>query len=118
MVGNHRTYQNPIPSYPTFVPGKCNSVCPETMKINELAILLNNTATSGADKALAARGALPGRIIKAEAYRLYGRGNVDRWLKEKLFTVSQKHIDRQTLARVAAASNRISYLSAQERKHR
>jgi hypothetical protein len=118
MVGNHRTYQSLTSPTPTFVSGKCNSVCRETMKINELSILLKNTATAGAQKALAACGALPDKVTKAEAYRLYGRGNVDRWLKEKLFQVSEKHIDRGKLARVAAASNRISYLSAAERKHR
>jgi hypothetical protein len=85
------------------------------MKINELAILLKTAATAGAEKALAGCGALPGKMTKAEAYRLYGRGNVDRWQKEKLFQVSAKHIDRLKLAQVAAASNRITYLPAAAR---
>jgi hypothetical protein len=85
------------------------------MKINELAILLKTTATAGAEKALTGSGSLPDGITKAEAYRLYGRGNVDRWLKEKLFQVSGKNIDRLKLAQVAAASNRITYLPAATR---
>jgi hypothetical protein len=85
------------------------------MKINELANLLKTSATAGAEKALAGSGALAEGITKADAYRLYGRGNVDRWLKEKLFQISAKHIDRQKLAQVAAASNRITYLPAAAR---
>jgi hypothetical protein len=105
MVGNHRTYQSLCRRYFTFVAGN-------KMKINELANLLKTAATAGADKALAGSGALSDSITKAEAYRRYGRGNVDRWLKEKLFRVSAKHIDRQKLAQVAAGSNRITYLPA------
>jgi len=59
-------------------------------------------------------------LSKNEAYKMYGRSNVDRWLKEKLtnFLCTRKKgmIDRQQLAKVATCSNRFSYLMACERK--
>ena len=85
------------------------------MKINELTILLKIAATTGAEKALAGSGGLPDGITKAKAYRLYGRVNVDRWLQEGLIQVSNKNIDRVRLERVAAASNRRTYLPVTER---
>lgn len=88
------------------------------MRITELTPILKNAAKAGAEKALAQCGGLPDRITKAEAYRLYGRSNVDRWLREGLLQISDKHFDRVKLERVAAASNRITYLSAKERKNR
>jgi len=85
------------------------------MKINELTTILKIAAKAGAEKALAGSGALPDGISKAEAYRLYGRGNVDRWLLEGLIQVSNATIDRVKLERVAAASNRRTYLPVTER---
>jgi len=85
------------------------------MKINELTTILKIAAKAGAEKALAGSGGLPESISKAEAYRLYGRGNVDRWLQEWLIQVSDKNIDRVKLERVAAASNRRTYLPVTER---
>ena len=85
------------------------------MKINELTSILKIAAKAGAEKALAGSGALPDGITKAEAYRLYGRGNVDRWFLEGLIQVSNKNIDRVKLERVAAASNRRTYLPVTER---
>ena len=85
------------------------------MKINELTSILKIAAKAGAEKALAGCGALSEGINKAEAYRLYGRGNVDRWLLEGLIQVSNKNIDREKLEAVAAASNRRTYLPVTER---
>ena len=85
------------------------------MKITELSTILKIAAKAGAEKALAGSGGLPDGITKAEAYRLYGRGNVDRWLQEWLIQVSDKNIDRVKLERVAAASNRRTYLPVTER---
>ena len=85
------------------------------MKITELSTILKIAAKAGAEKALAGSGALPEGITKAKAYRLYGRGNVDRWLLEGLIQVSNKNIDRVKLERVAAASNRRTYLPVTER---
>ena len=85
------------------------------MKINELTSILKIAAKAGAEKALAGCGGLPDGISKAEAYRLYGRANVDRWLREGLLEVSNKNLDRVKLERVAAASNRRTYLPVTER---
>jgi hypothetical protein len=85
------------------------------MKITELCTILKIAAKAGAEKALAESGGLPEGITKAEAYRLYGRGNVDRWLQEGLILVSNKNIDRTKLERIAAASNRRTYLPVTER---
>jgi hypothetical protein len=85
------------------------------MRITELTPILRNAAKAGAEKALAQCGALPGGVTKADAYRLYGRGNVDRWLREGLLEVSNKNLDRVKLERVAAASNRRTYLPVTER---
>ncbi|MFS2185617.1 hypothetical protein ACCC92_03025 [Mucilaginibacter sp. Mucisp84] len=58
---------------------------------------------------------------KSDAYRQYGRSNVDRWIREGLILPatsgknSKKMIDRDQLARVAAASNRRTYLPVAER---
>ena len=85
------------------------------MKLKDLASILKTAALEGADKALTGCGGLSIGISKAEAYRHYGRANVDRWLKEGLLQVSEKHFDRQKLERVAAASNRRTYLPVKER---
>jgi hypothetical protein len=85
------------------------------MRSNELISILRNAIEQGAEKALAACGALPDRITKAAAYRLYGRTNVDRWLQEGLIGINNKFFDRKKLAQVAAASNRITYLPVAER---
>jgi len=72
--------------------------------------------------ALAKAGAMPTFLTKAEAYRLYGRSDVDRWIAEGLLHPAadcgknqKKCIDREKLAQVAAASNRVTYLPTAER---
>ena len=60
-------------------------------------------------------------MTKADAYRLYGRSNVDRWLREGLISIghptetSQIFFDRSELEAVAASSNRITYLPVADR---
>lgn len=94
------------------------------MELKDFTRLLKTAALGGADKALFQNSSLPAALTKAEAYRLYGRSNVDRWIAEGLINLvasgksSKKCIDRLTLERIAAASNRITYLSASERKNR
>lgn len=61
---------------------------------------------------------LPDSYTKAQAYRLYGRSNVDRWIGEGLLKsarISQKSIDREELEHVACTSNRATYLPVAER---
>jgi hypothetical protein len=79
------------------------------MELNEMIKWTNTAAKSGAEKALAQLPAASVHITKSEAYRLYGRSSVDRWLQEGLLTCPKK-IDRAKLEAVAAASNRITYL--------
>lgn len=92
------------------------------MRLNEFSTLFKTAIMDGADKAIAASGPVQERITKAEAYRRYGRDNVDRWIKEGLLrpsgkkaAISQKMIDRAKLESVAESSNRITYLPVAER---
>ncbi|NVM66910.1 hypothetical protein FHW88_005228 [Mucilaginibacter sp. SG538B] len=61
-------------------------------------------------------------LTPAEAYRLYGRTNVDRWVAEGLIRTagisgksSKQNFDRAALERIAAASNRGTYTPVAER---
>jgi hypothetical protein len=92
------------------------------MKLKDFSHLLLNAAVEGASKALDQYGGLPAHISKAEAYRLYGRGNVDRWVSEGLIIPAiihgkafKKILDRIQLDRVAASSNRNTYLPVADR---
>ena len=92
------------------------------MKLKEFIPQLNNAIQAGAQKALSQSGILQATCTKTVAYRLFGRSNVDRWLAEGLLTtIAQrdkvsKKIDKTQLERVAAASNRTSYLAVADRK--
>ena len=85
------------------------------MELKELTILLQGAVAEGAEKALIATGTLSGRLSKSEAYRTYGRSNVDRWVLEGLIKVSNKCIDRIKLEAIAESSNRITYLPVADR---
>ena len=56
------------------------------MKLKDLFNLLKNATEQGAKKALSESGQLQEQLSKAEAYRLFGRGNVDRWISEGLIS--------------------------------
>lgn len=93
------------------------------MKLKALVNLLKNATEQGATNALAQSGHLQDQLSKAEAYRLFGRGNVDRWISEKLICPilctersSRKCLDRKKLEAIAASSNRITYLPVAERQ--
>jgi len=92
------------------------------MDLKTLSRLLNEAASKGAKDALADAACLSNTLSKAQAYRLYGRSIVDRWLVEKLISPvltggknTKKYFDKIQLERVAGASNRISYLPAKKR---
>lgn len=92
------------------------------MKLKELSSLLKMAVTAGVEKALAATCPLQARLTKAQAYRRYGRYNVDRWLSEGLIkltsensSISKKTVDREKLEGIAASSNRVTYLPVAER---
>lgn len=92
------------------------------MKPGELARLLLESVTDGTAKVLAQNAIQKERISKAEAYRLYGRAQVDRWIAEGLLKplngqifISPSGIDRKKLEAIAAASNRGTYLPVADR---
>ncbi|WP_256009442.1 hypothetical protein [Desertivirga xinjiangensis] len=92
------------------------------MNLSDLTSILKNTTTIGAAKALTQAGVLADQISKSEAYRLFGRSNVDRWVQEGLIhlrsangKVLYKCIDRSKLEAIAHSSNRITYLPVAER---
>ena len=91
------------------------------MKLIELAELLRNAAEKGTANAIKEEHPVSDRLTKANAYRLYGRCNVDRWLREGLISTqrstdtSQIFLDRSKLETIADSSNRITYLPTTDR---
>lgn len=85
------------------------------MELKELAPLLTRSVAAGAAKALAHCGELPKAISKSQAYRVYGRSDVDRWLAEGLIQTIKNRIDKVVLERIASGSNRTTYLPTAER---
>jgi hypothetical protein len=85
------------------------------MKLTELIDLLKNATNEGAGKVLLSAGILRDQLSKTEAYKIYGRSNVDRWLSEKLIKISNKKLNRVKLEAIAASSNRMTYLPVAER---
>jgi hypothetical protein len=91
------------------------------MKLKELFNLLKNATEQGTNNALAESGYFQDQLSKADAYRLFGRGNVDRWISEGLISPSETKtnsrtcLDRKKLEAIAANSNRTTYLPVAER---
>jgi hypothetical protein len=93
------------------------------ISIPHLRVMLAESAELGATKALIGAGVIKPFLKKAEAYRLYGRTNVDRWLKAQLITPrkdgdssSSIRIDRQEIEIVAKANNWSAYVPVEDRK--
>ena len=91
------------------------------MKQAELTRIFLESVTGGTAKALS-ETSIQTMVSKAEAYRLYGRSQVDRWISEGLFKpfkgqiyISKSGIDREKLEAIAAASNRGTYLPVSDR---
>lgn len=89
----------------------------------ELTRLMSEASEIGAQKALVAVGALSPNISKQEAYKLYGRTDVDRWIKEGHLVANKDgnhsakcRIDRVKIAELSKKSNRHTYLMVSERK--
>lgn len=85
------------------------------MKLTELINLLNNATAEGAGTVLSASGIMQDQLSKSDAYKIYGRSNVDRWLSENLIKISNRRINRLMLEAIAASSNRVTYLPVAER---
>jgi hypothetical protein len=92
---------------------KC--ISPKQMRLKVLITILKIASADGAEKALTSAGQLSDHLSKARAYSIYGRSNVDRWLRENLIQISDKRINRLKLEAIAAYSNRTTYLPVAER---
>lgn len=82
----------------------------------QLQSLLSEAAEQGAKKALISVGKISPFISRSEAYRRYGKRQVDRWIAEGIVSVikdgtntSKTRIDLMQIETVAKASNRISW---------
>lgn len=91
--------------------------------VGQLSELLANAAEIGAKRALSQLGVIRPYLKKSEAFKQFGRANVERWLKEGLITPRKDgvdsaawRLDRNELESVAKTSNRHTYLSTDERK--
>lgn len=92
------------------------------MELKELTTILRCAAEAGAGNALAAAAQVQDHLTKSEAFRMYGRSNVERWISEGLLVplapngkLPRKCMNRTKLEAIAAASNRITYLPVAER---
>jgi hypothetical protein len=92
------------------------------MTLKEFSFLLKDAVIDGTNKALIESGQIPDTLTKAQAFRLFGRSNVERWISEGLVNPikqrgnsSKKFIDRLKLESVARSSNRTTYLPVSER---
>ena len=77
---------------------------------------LMDAAEIAAQKVLIATGNLKPYLSLNQAHKIYGRGTVDRWIKEGLITPikdgdanSKVTIERLQIETVAKTSNRVSY---------
>jgi hypothetical protein len=84
------------------------------MERKQLALLFNQSAIASTRKVLTHCCQLPASFTKRQAYKMYGRSDVDRWIAEGLIS-SKERIDRAALERTASQSNRITYLPVAER---
>lgn len=92
------------------------------MKIPKTEIEFRNAmidaAQIGAQKALELAGLTSPTIRLSEAYRQYGRGQVDRWIREKVINPIKDgdrntavRINRTEIATAAQMANREQYFS-------
>jgi hypothetical protein len=93
-----------------------------TMSKTMLTQLLSEASELGAKRALAEAGTIKPFISKQEAYKKYGKANVERWILEQLITARKDgghsakwRIERSEIDAVAMASNRPSYLQVKQR---
>lgn len=92
-----------------------------TTNETHLTLLLERAAELAATKALIATGCVPATIPQKKAYQLYGRRDIDRWVKEGLISKIQDgnrsgiRYSVEEITRVAVNSNRHTYLEVSER---
>ena len=92
------------------------------ISIKELSILFQSAVKAGSEKCFSDGELLKQQLSLSEAYAIYGRTNLDRWITEKLIVTSicgngtlRKSISRAQMEAIAFKSNRISYLPVAER---
>jgi hypothetical protein len=92
------------------------------MKQAELTRMFLESVTGGTAKVLSETSMQTAVVSKVDAYRLYGRSQVDRWISEGLLKpskgqiyISKSGIDRAKLEAIAATSNRRTYLPVSDR---
>jgi len=84
----------------------------------ELRNMLTKAAELGATKALTETGAIKPYMNKSEAYRMYGRGVVNGWIKDGLITTrgdtyKNWRIDRVEIQALAASRTVAEYINSQ-----
>lgn len=84
----------------------------------ELRNMLTDAAKLGATQALADTGAIKPYMNKSEAYRLYGRGKVDSWIKDGLITPRGEigkswQIDRVEIQALSSSGTVAQYINTQ-----
>ena len=88
----------------------------------ELSNMLTEAAEMGAKRAYIHLGIIKPYMSKAEAFKMYGRANVDRWIKENLIVPikdgnysAKLRLDRIKLEMVSKTANRHTYTPVNER---
>ncbi|WP_185218081.1 hypothetical protein [Sphingobacterium mizutaii] len=90
------------------------------MRARELFTFLKKAVEEGANKALTDSKVVSNCVNKTQAYRQYGRSNIDRWIQEGILTPQSDQspkilFQRSHLEAIAASSNRKTYLQVTER---
>ena len=106
---------------PLFAPWYLGQVC--DMNLEDLTCLFKVSVARGAGKAIAENGTLACRLTKAQAYSLYDRTVIDRWILDELLVpcptgtgITYKTLfDNKTLETYAASSNSIPCLQVADR---
>ncbi len=94
-----------------------------TMDFDQLQKLMVDCVELGTMKTLVEMNILKPFLSKREAYKKYGRGTVDRWIREGNLkavkdgsTSSSIRLDRMKLEVLSKASTRHTYLTLEERR--
>ncbi|UKT65102.1 hypothetical protein [Pedobacter mucosus] len=83
--------------------------------------IFKTAAIKGAAQAMKKNVCYEESLKKCEAYKQFGRVNVDRWIKEGLLTKQCKPyknrlLNKDDLKKIASSSNRITYLTVENRR--
>lgn len=94
-----------------------------TLDSRALGTLLQDAAALGSESTLVELGILKAHLSQSEAFRTYGRANVERWIKEGLIEPikdgphsAKVRLDRVKLKAIANTANRAFYKRHIEQK--